>query len=135
MPRRIFIQILLPLLLGAIIYILFRKDTLIHKWLLPADYDPVTADLSRTARLNYFMAFNLPDLCWSYSFASALFISENVLGKTSRLFPLFVLLLLIISEFVQLLFPGNFTFDWMDLAATVCAFGLSYFANRLHDKV
>ena len=133
--KRIIIHIILPLALGALMYILFRKDTLIHKWFLPADYYPSTAKPVQPGVWKNFLAFNLPDFCWSYSFASALFIWEDYLGKSSRLFPLFVFFILVVSEMVQLFIPRYFTFDCVDLAATVCAFGLSYLANGVHDKV
>jgi hypothetical protein len=129
---RIIIHCVLPLVAGFLIYYYFRPGVEIIQWFAMRRpvADPV--DMNRVQQL---LIYSGPDFLWSYSLASALFIWQAAQVSTPRLFPLFVLLLLLAAELAQgWLLPG-FTFDWPDLGAAVLAFFLSfYLTHQRHEK-
>jgi hypothetical protein len=125
---KIFLHVILPVIAGVMIYVLFRKDTWFHHQLLKAISPKAVFSKGIFTDI---IAFNLPDFCWSYSLASALFIWEKWLHTRIRFFTAFVLLLLLVAELIQYFFAPQFTFDWLDLVAAVLAFFLSYLTNRL----
>lgn len=115
----IFLHCVLPLLIGALVYLFFRpafftnlpKVTIQHAWLKP-------------------VLFTLPDFCWSYSFACALYFFSIVYQLPFKKIGLLIFIGIIGSEVVQLFFPRYFTFDVFDLAATILAFALSTFQMK-----
>lgn len=129
--RRLIIHIILPLVAGLAIYILFRKNTWLHHHLLPQGFNPVT--LPQNWLSNFFI-FNFPDFCWSYSLSCALFMwnSGNQFIAPAK-FAIGVVALLIVVEVIQLWMPSRFTFDWLDLAATLIAFCLSWVQYRKNE--
>lgn len=130
--RPVVLHVLLPLIVGTIIYLLFRQHTFLHRiFFSGTDYKAIIISENKFANV---IAFNLPDFCWSYSFASALFIWEKRQERIIKYFPFIVLLILLMGELIQLFLPSMFTFDWLDLIAAFSAFLLSYRKFRMHEK-
>ena len=112
------VNVVVPLMVGLFIYLLFKPA------LLPT---PLKLRTSLPGK-NLFIRLLInsgPDFCWSYSFSSALFIT-NFLFFRSKLLALLTVLLIIFSEVVQIFLPRYFTFDWVDVSAVITAVGLSF---------
>lgn len=125
--QKIFLHIFLPLVLGAIIYLLGRQNVLLNAdiyFLKKYFYKSFVAIHKHSILL-----YNAPDFCWDYSLASALFFWGKKYASGRRFFPIIILALLLASEFIQLLMPTIFTFDWIDVLAAFFAFMLSYLLN------
>lgn len=120
---KILLHCVLPLVIGFIIYLSGRNDTLLNKHLNIAFHYSVP----HSWWFNIFR-FNLPDFCWDYSFSSALFLWGKMIIAKIKYFPFAVLFLLIASEAIQIFFR-SFTFDWLDMLAAIFAFFLSCFVN------
>ena len=113
------VHCILPLLVGGLIYILFRPTTLkMFDWF---EYTGLMESilLMRVVSQNYMMLpdwlyFALPDGLWTYSFTSSFLL---IWGHSSSLkyWLVIPLSLSLIPEFLQFfnLLPG--TFDWNDL--------------------
>lgn len=131
--RPVLLHVVLPLVAGLVIYLLFRSGTWLHGFLLPASgRGPVLPPADSVTRI---IAFNLPDFCWCYSFASVLFLWEKWQKNNTRLLPVAVFILLLANEGVQYFLPSSFTFDWADVIAAVLAFILSVFQIRKNEKI
>jgi len=130
--RQMIFHVLLPLIFGIVIYFLFRKDTWFHQYFFSVQMKFPLIEPQNTA--GKIMAFNLPDFCWSYSFASALFLWKRWMGSKWVVFPVLVLSLLLVAEFIQLYFSHWFTFDWADIFAALLAYVLSYKANDRYES-
>ena len=116
----IFLTVFLPLFVGLIIYLLY-KPKLIPLFSFPNS----AAALSGKNLFTKLMVNSGPDFCWSYSFASALFITNFIFFR-SKLFTYATVILIILAELIQIFLPRYFTFDWMDLGAAVIAVFISY---------
>ena len=126
--RRLIVHIILPLVIGLAIYVFFRKNTWLHHHLLPQAFDTITLPQNRVSD---FFIYNVPDFCWSYSLSYALFMwngSSPFIAQGK--FAMGVVVLLITVEVIQIWMPSKFTFDWLDLAATLVAFCLSWIQYR-----
>jgi hypothetical protein len=115
---KILLLCVLPLLIGASVYVFFRQKGLLGlSWANPGNPGN---DLGRI------LINTIPDFCWSFSLANALHLfgayQQAGFWKTTRLAGLAV----IVSEIVQLFFPFAFTFDLFDLFAAILAFALSF---------
>jgi len=120
----IFFNCFLPLLIGFIIYLVFRPN------LFPS-MSPFHGKLSLKAE-NFFQRLlvnNGPDFCWYYSFASSLFM-VNFIFFRSKLLLYLTVMIIVASEIVQILFPRHFTFDWIDVGVAIAAVALSYFVVK-----
>jgi hypothetical protein len=128
----IFLFVLLPLIIGTAIYLLMRQGTWLHYFTGMGRGRPVILAANGLQKI---LANQGPDFCWCFSLASALFIFQKITGIKSKTYALFVLTVLALSEAIQLLFPGQFTFDWWDVCAAIVAFLLSYILNHhLNEK-
>jgi hypothetical protein len=58
------------------------------------------------------LVFILLDFCWSYSLASALYVLSGFYNLSLRIAPLFILAVLLFSEFIQLAFPFILRLIW-----------------------
>jgi len=122
------IHCLMPLLIGGLLYILFRStDLRMFKWFSIIGLDNFILQ-SRQCFFNFknylpcWIYYSLPDALWVYSFTSALLILWN--GRLT--FWLFFVLLT--GTFVEIaqginIFPG--TFDILDLLFNIIALFLS----------
>lgn len=130
--KKIGSHVLFPLIIGLIIYVIARPATWLVQKLLPFQFyftekkwNPVSAGW-----LIKSLAFNGPDFCWSYSITSALLFWKHFSDIKQSNFWVFIFVLILVQEFVQLLFPVYFTFDLLDVIAAVMAFLLSLLLNR-----
>lgn len=101
---KIFVNIILPLVIGTLIYAFFRGIPLINMQAL-SDLNPPQ-----------FIIYNVPDALWFYALlSSVIFIWEYKASKNFIGWFVFVVLLCLLSEIFQLmkLIPG--TFDYKDL--------------------
>jgi hypothetical protein len=127
-----------PLLLGGLIYIMFRSTTLrMFEWFSLIGLE----DAIQSARTSVFefknylpkwAYFSLPDGLWIYSFTSAILIYwDNDNQKTKRwlLIPFTTGILIEILQAFKL-FPG--TFDYLDLTFSI--FGLSLSKIIINNK-
>jgi hypothetical protein len=130
--RQPLLHVLLPLLASTFIYILFRSNTWFHLQVLHYSQNkPLITLEGFTGKI---IVNQIPDFCWSYSLASSLFLWHYWSETKFYRFPVFVLLVLLASEFVQLLLSGYFTFDWADVIAAVIAFLLSFWIVYENEK-
>jgi predicted Na+-dependent transporter len=129
--KAILIHVFLPLLLGFLIYLLFRTNTWFHQTMLPAWKTQFAFDNSI---LTAIFKFHLPDFCWSYSFTSALLLWKYCYKIKLPYFEPFLLATVIVSEIVQIFLKPAFTFDWIDLIAAIVAFFLSRFMLKNYEN-
>ena len=122
MKRQIIIGHLFTLLLGGLVYISFRQDTLkMFRWFDSINLSAVISEL-RLLTLplsdhlpNWFL-YSLPDGLWICSYLSVLLVVwDNVISKHNIHWLLLVPMIAIFSEIGQLfkIVPG--TFDILDL--------------------
>ena len=127
--RRVLLHIFLPLLIGLLLYLFYRPDVWIATQfgIKPIPHS-ATSDYSL---LEKWIIFSGPDLCWAYSFASAIFILNHSLKFSSHGF-VFAAVLVIVgaSELVQLFLKPRFTFSFSDLVTVVIAGCISAFLNK-----
>jgi len=122
------VHVFLPLVFGALIYIIYRPNILIAK-LFDAKQRPVP-DPASLSFLKRVLIYSGPDLFWAYSFASAIFILNHFLRFASHgLIFLCVLLFVAISEIIQLFIP-YFTFSMADTVLVLLACCLSALVNK-----
>lgn len=128
-----FFNIIVPLILGTIIYILFRTEsTYIFTFLKLIRIDNLVKNNIRqnfyilNNKTLYFIIFNMPNLLWTYALTSLL----NIIWikKSLSYYLILSILFVFIIIFPELLqkinfFPGQF--DLMDLIASIIGFILS----------
>jgi hypothetical protein len=133
MKRRIFIRILLhvffPLLIGLLIYLFYRPNV----W-IAIQFNSRSVSYSEISNYTLFekwIIFSGPDLCWAYSFASAIFIL-NHFYKFSSHAVVFIMVSIFVgaSELIQLFLKPNFTFALTDLVSVLIACSLSAYLNK-----
>ena len=116
---------IMPLFIGALVYLFFRADFFIG---LPK----ITVQQAALKQI----IFTLPDFCWSYSFASALYLFSIHYHLNGKWCVFLIFSIIAGSELVQLILPQYFTFDIFDLGAAVLAFMLSsvLIAKRSYEQ-
>lgn len=129
MAKRIGYLCFLPLFIGGLIYIFFRKAGLLGISL------PMF-DISRTTFWKVILD-TLPDFCWAFSFSNALHIFLYTFGLSFWKSTLFILVAICGSELLQILLPQYFTFDIVDLLAELFAVFLSsiYFYRKVNENM
>lgn len=128
MKKLIFIHVIMPLLLGGLIYISFRSTSLrMFNWFEWSKIDFVTSliryliyPLKKYLPLWFY--FSLPDGLWVYSFSSALLIYWNNDFQKVNYWLLIPFLSGILIEILQGFKFFSGTFDFLDLFFS--AFGL-----------
>lgn len=127
--RKLLLHVFLPLLIGLLIYLFFRPDVWIATQLgiKPIPYSP-TAGYSL---LTKWIIFSGPDLCWAYSFASAIFILNHFIKFSSHGF-VFIAVVLFVgsSELIQLFLEPIFTFNLSDLLTVIAGCFLAAYLNK-----
>lgn len=122
------LHVLLPLIIGLFIYVLYRPNVWITRYLslgIDKEYNTENSFIK-----NWFI-FSGPDFCWAYSFASSVFILNHSFKFVSHAAVfIFVLLSTEASEVLQLLLKPNFTFSISDMIAILMACSLSFFLNK-----
>jgi hypothetical protein len=113
--KKILFYCFLPLLIGALIYVFYRPHGLLNF----SFYKPGALNVPMI------LIYSLPDFFWGFSMAMALHLFSFHFGYSRKLTTLIIMTLTLGSEFLQLLFPQNFTFDVWDIMALVIAIILS----------
>jgi len=133
MKRNIFLRVLLhvflPLLPGLFIYVFYRPGVWITKQfnITSVSY----TEMSNYSLLKKWFIFSVPDLCWSYSFASLIFILNHLIKFSSHgMAFIAVLIIVAASELVQIFLKPNFTFSFSDLVTVIMACCLSAYLNK-----
>lgn len=128
MLKRFFILCFLPLLAGGLIYVFFRTDSAI------ADLIPMQFKFFYSDAFLQVLVGVLPDFLWSFSFAN--FLYSFVFLRRYQFFHLFVLLLLVLAELIQLFSGTLFIFDYYDVLAAISAFLFSFkLRNKFHEII
>jgi len=127
---KILLHIFLPLLIGFIIYVFYRPNVWIIRYFnLNADK---LSNAENYSLIKKWIIFSGPDFCWAYSFASAIFILNHLYIRRSQRFMFaFVLVILIVSEIIQLFLKPYFTFSMSDLITVIagCIFSIISIKN------
>ena len=125
------IHCLAPLLLGGLLYVLFRSTKLrMFEWF---SFIGLTGAIqsSRTMMFDFknhipnWVYFSLPDGLWIYSFTSAIIIYWNNDNKKIRLWLLIPIATGIFIEILQGLKLFSGTFDYLDLTFSILGISLS----------
>lgn len=123
----ILLHIALPLLIGVVIYLKGKEDTWLNNHFPFLNFSLIHWHADNI--WHRLLVYNLPDFCWDYSFASALFFWGRKAFANSKYFPVMILLILLMSEAIQIFMPAAFTFDWLDMLGAVLAFSMSWLLN------
>lgn len=122
------IHVILPLILGVLIYIIYRPNVIMTE-LFDVNEQP-KIDLRNISLFKKIFIYSVPDFFWAYSFASAMFLLNHSLNFMShRLMFICVLIVVAASEIIQLFIP-DFTFSIADTVLVIFACWLSAFLNK-----
>jgi hypothetical protein len=118
--KNILTYVLLPIIIGGLIYIVSRSKSLkMFDWFEKINLSNeigIIRDYFSSVQLPNWIIYNLPDLLWVFSFTSLLFIIWNKrIEKENILYLLFPMGIGVLSEFGQLFSIINGTFDIMDV--------------------
>ena len=126
---KILIHVFLPLLIGVFIYVFYRPNVWITRFLNWTFNEQLNTE--NDAVITRWMIYSGPDFCWAYSFASAIFILNHLYKFSSHGFVFIIVLLLTgASEIIQFFFTSHFTFSIPDLIFIVLACILSAILNK-----
>jgi hypothetical protein len=125
------IHCLIPLLVGGLLYVLFRSTTLrMFEWFSLIGFEDAIQS-ARTSAFEYknylpnWAYLSLPDGLWIYSFTSAILIYWHNDNKKTKFWLLIPFTTGILIEILQgfKLFPG--TFDYLDLTFSILGLSIS----------
>ena len=118
--KNIIVYVLLPILIGGLIYIVSRPKSLkMFKWFENLNIDKLT-NLIRDEFIQidypYWIKYNLPDFLWVFSFTSLiLIIWDKKIVNENIYYIIFPVSVGILSEIGQLFGLINGTYDLMDI--------------------
>lgn len=119
--RQIWLHIVLPILIGSIIYILYRHTTLlVFKWIDLAGWTPFIMQAREWAAwsLPAFVKYSVPDGLWAYAFAYTIYQIWRESGKAVTYSIIFGIPSIgIFSELLQIPHIIQGTFDLNDVIA------------------
>jgi hypothetical protein len=120
LQKKLFFHIILPLLVGFFIYLFFHKPNLwIHYEAAKYAFNLNYYESIKRNSLAIFLLNHLPDALWMYSVGT--FLCQYVEVFYNQKTQMFLLLFIAAgSEIVQIFFPEQFTFDWIDLFINIC---------------
>ena len=124
---RILLHVFISLLIGFFIYIFYRPNVwIIRFWRFNERLN--TESYSVIIR---WVIYSGPDFCWAYSFASAVFILNHLYIHQSQKFMFaFVIVILMVSEIIQLFLKPYFTFSMSDLITVIAGCIFSYISIK-----
>jgi len=126
---KILLHVFLPLLIGLFIYVFYRSNVWINRFLNWTFNEQL--DTENYPVITRWMIYSGPDFCWAYSFASAIFILNHLYKFSSHRFVFIIVLLLTgASEIIQFFFTSHFTFSFPDLIFILLACILSAILNK-----
>ncbi len=125
MRKRCYILVhsVVSLMIGLFCYLLFRRNTIIHKILNLQDLFGLSEKRFFADNL---LRYYLPDFLWCYSLSMLLYAIWYPQSKI-HLIPLFSALLGILWEFLQLFSIVKGTFDLADCTMYILASAFSYY--------
>src|SRR6478752_1649609 len=93
---KILLHVFLPLLVGFFIYVFYRPNVWISKQF---NINSISyAEISNYSLLKRWFIFSVPDLCWSYSFASLIFILNHLIKFSSHTIVFIVVLIIVAAS-------------------------------------
>lgn len=118
--KNVLTYVIFPILIGGMIYIVSRSKSLkMFGWFEKINLSNeigIIRDYFSNVQLPNWVIYNLPDLLWTFSFTSLLFIIWNKRIKKENVFYLtFPMGIGVLSEFGQLFLITNGTFDIVDI--------------------
>lgn len=135
-------HVLLPVLIGAGIYTLWRSNgLLVFEWYRWAGvYEAVEAVRRQSSSLQRtipsFVRYSLPDALWVYAFTALMCLvwAERLQSKERTFWVLLPLCVAIGSEFGQLIKVVPGTFDWADVLGYIAAFAGAYIITSVQYR-
>jgi hypothetical protein len=129
MIPRLFVHCFIPLAIGFIIYLLFHEPNLmLHSWLYSLAPIPNFYTAIKGHPIIIFLLNHLPDILWNYSLTHFLLIFiSNALPPFSK--AAIIVFIVSLSEIIQVFYPKQFTFDWIDLALAII---ITFFVLNTH---
>jgi len=130
---------LLPILIGGLIYVFFRSNTLImFSWFNDLRISPIILDIRQYTMpfKNYFpdwFLYSLPDGLWIFSYTSLILLLSNNIIKFKNIFWILIIFIYVISiEFLQLFGLYNGTFDIFDILFYISGVSMPFifYANQ-----
>jgi hypothetical protein len=127
LKKRNLTHIIVPLVIGFILYLFFHKPNLLLNFYLqkciaiPNYYDHIKEN-----KILVFLLNHLPDALWIYALGVFLFVSLNFVNN-NWLKAALILILGSLTEIVQLFLPQQFTFDWIDLLINIIILTLIFY--------
>lgn len=134
---KFFVHIVLPILIGALIYVLFRVDTLlVFTWLKFLGLDTIVSGIRNYSLiivddLPFFFLYVLPDGLWVYA-GTALYLfiwKKEIKNKIAILWISLPFLLSITAEFLQKINIVEGSFCKYDVLAYILCFLFSFLIN------
>jgi hypothetical protein len=121
MHRKIILNIIIPIIIGSLIYILFRsKSILIFNYFKVLQLDLIIDSWRLKIKMYKpydWIVFCLPGGLWMYSYIYAIGLSwKNIIDKKNIIWYILPLFLAVSSEFCQYYKFIKGTFDWQDVA-------------------
>jgi VanZ family protein len=116
--KKIFSHIILPVFIGFLVYLFLHKPNL---WLHQVFQKYGTLNFYENIKSNaiaIFLLHHLPDVLWMYSLSVFIKICIDV-GTNKIVTAVVILFIAVISEAIQIFFPTQFTFDWIDVLLNV----------------
>jgi hypothetical protein len=110
MLTKALLHVVLPLLIGLLIYLFYRPNV----WIAPqfGFKELPYSEISTYSIFKKWVIFSGPDLCWAYSFASAIFILNHLFKYSSHSFVLILVLIIVgASELIQLFLQPDFNYS------------------------
>jgi hypothetical protein len=129
--------VLLPLIVGGIIYICFRSESLrLYKWVELIGFDKLLTYTRnylfiQKIKLSEWVIFSLPDGLWVYAFTSAFIIYWQGKSTFWLITPIILSVLIEISQAFKFI---QGTFDFVDILFSAIAFIISYSIFKINYK-
>ncbi len=128
-------QVITPLLVGFLIYLFFHKPNLIlHSYLAEYIQIPNFFNSFNHNKIFIFLLNHIPDILWIYSLGNFLIFACAFI-KNKWVKAAIIIAIGSITEIIQLLFPLNFTFDWLDLFFIIFTLSLICYNYEIKDNI
>lgn len=107
----------IPLLIGSMIYILFRSESLLYNRLIGTVFHPIATPESV---LEQIIVYSLPDGLWAMSYTMLILTIRKKRDRTTLLWSMIIPIIGFCSEIAQFYFIIPGTFDIFDLVMYLC---------------
>ena len=126
------INILVPLLFGVIVYLYWMPDAYISRMILRFFHISYATDRGKPEGIGKFIRYYLSDICWAYALtvSLALYLGRHSLVMTYIISTIFVVLI----ELLQLLPQTPGYFDIFDIIAEVITSTVTIFIINLYER-